>query len=95
METTLDLDRRYRLADDVAARTLGGEAVVVTPSDSKVHELDPVGTVALEACDGRRTVREVAALVTQSFDVAPEVAERDVAQFLELLAARGILARAE
>ncbi len=91
----MDLDRRYRLADDVAARNLGGEAVVVTPSDSKVHELDPVGTVAFEACDGRRTVREVAVLVTQAFDVTPEVAERDVAQFLALLEARGVLVRAD
>jgi hypothetical protein len=87
------LDRRYRIADDVAARTLGGEAVAVTPADSKVHELDEVGTVAFEACDGSRTVREVASLLTRSFDVSQEVAERDVSVFLETLEARGVLVR--
>ena len=86
------LDRRYRLAADVAARNLAGEAVVVMPADSKVHELDAVGTVMFEACDGRRTVREVAALVTQAFEVTQAVAEQDAVSFLASLEARGVLA---
>ena len=80
------LELRYQVPADVAARNIAGEVVVVTPADSKVHELDAVGSVMFEACDGRRTVREVAELVTRSFEVEPGVAEHDTAEFLARLA---------
>jgi hypothetical protein len=85
------LDVRYRLAPDAAARNIAGEAVVITPSDSRVHELDAVGTFLLESCDGTRTVREVARLLSEAFEVTLPVAERDTAAFLADLLSRGVL----
>lgn len=85
------LDTRFRPHPEAAARNIAGEAVVVTPADSKVHELDAVGTFIFEACDGTRTGREVAGLVAASFEVSLETAQRDVAAFLSLLAERRVL----
>lgn len=85
------LDLRYQVPPDVAARNIAGEVVVVTPADSKVHELDAVGSVMFEACDGNRTVRQVAELVVRSFDVEASVAERDAAEYLARLASLGVL----
>ncbi len=85
------LDSRPRPRDDLAARSIAGEAVVVTPADSKVHELDPVATFVFERCDGERSGHDLVRLLLEAFEVAPDVAERDVALLLRTFAERGLV----
>ncbi len=88
MET---LEARPRALDDLAARAIAGEAVVVTPADSKVHELDEVATFVFERCDGARTGRDLVDLVLETFEVDRPTAERDVAALLQTFVDRGLV----
>lgn len=90
-ESSPVLERFPRRREELASRVIAGEAVVVSPADSKVHELNAVATFVWERCDGRRSGRELAREVTRAFDVAAGQAEADVARLLETLAARGLV----
>jgi hypothetical protein len=49
--------------------------------------LNEVGTFLWERCDGELTVTELAAELSESFDVDAEVAERDVVSWLDEMVA--------
>lgn len=85
------LDAFPRQRSDLAARVIEGEAVVVTPADGSVHELDAVATFVWEGCDGRNSGRALARRVTEAYEVETEVAERDVAGLLQELQAKGLV----
>lgn len=85
------LKRFPKRRDDVAGRVIGGEAVVVTPSDSQVHELNPVATFIWERCDGTRSGLAIAAEITAEFDVQAEMAERDLVGLLRTLCEKGLI----
>lgn len=76
---------------DTAGRLLEGEAVVVTPADSHMHTLDPVGTWIWENADGERTVAQLVDALCEVFDVDRETAQRDTVVFVQELVTRGIL----
>lgn len=85
------LETRYRQTSDLAARTIGGEAVVVTPADSLVHELDEVATFVFERCDGSRTAAQLVDEVLAAFAAAPAQVRDDVAGLLATLVARRLV----
>ena len=88
MET---IDSFPRQRDDVAARVIDGEAVVVTPADSKVHELDEVATFIWERCDGQKPARNLVAALVAAFDVTVQDATTDLLQLLETFVALGLV----
>lgn len=79
----------------VAWRVYDGEAVLVSPDDSRLHQLNPVGTVIWEAADGRTAVSAIVARVCAAFDVEGERAAHDVAAFVASLVAHDLLRVAE
>jgi hypothetical protein len=85
------LDSYPRQRPDVAARVIDGEAVVVTPADSLVHELDPVATFVWERCTGEQQGRALVAALVAAFEVTPAEAGADLAKLLETFAARGLV----
>lgn len=85
------LDAYPRQRPDLAARVIGGEAVVVTPSDSQVHELNAAATWLFEACDGRRSGWQLVDGLTAAFEVDRAQASRDVAALLDQLRDRGLV----
>lgn len=76
---------------DSAGRVLDGEAVVVTPSDSKMHTLNEVGTWLWERCDGTRSVADLIDELIDEFDVDEDTAKADVTGFVRALVDRGVL----
>ncbi len=88
-------DERLRripaLAPNAATRTIEGEAVVVTPHDSTLHTLNPVGSRILALADGTRTVGSIAEAIAGEYDVDPARAEADVLAFVSELEAKGVL----
>lgn len=78
-------------ADDLAARTIAGEAVVVTPTSAQVHELDPVATFVFERCDGRRTGWGLVDELVAEFAVDRDVAAADLEVLLGTFVARGLV----
>jgi hypothetical protein len=86
---------RYVQTPGLPARTIAGEAVVITPGDSRVHELNPVATLLYEGCSGDgATLDELTLRVTGAFEVMPERARSDAERMLGELVALGLL-RAE
>ncbi len=69
----------------VASRVVDGTAVIVLADSGEVSMLNSVGTRVWELVDGKRSVREIANAIVNEYDVTADVAERDVASFMQLL----------
>jgi hypothetical protein len=74
-----------------AWRVYDGEAVIVSPEDSTLHTLNPVGTLIWEAADGQTGLEAIVGRVCEAFDVDRPTATRDAAAFVEQLRGRGLL----
>lgn len=78
-------------SERVAARTLGDETFIVSPSDSTLHRLpNQVATRIWQLADGRHTLRQIHRQLCEEYQVEPEVAERDMEEFVATLTARGL-----
>lgn|GEM_PF-3010876 len=86
------LERTYRIHRLCAWRRVDDHVFILNNLDAFVTLADPVGLAVWEAleggpCDGEALLRRV----LSRFDVAPEEARRDLAEFLvTLLADRGV-----
>jgi len=87
--------RFVRRGDRVAARRVGSEMVILSADDSSLFVLNEVGTLIWEAADGRTTLDAIAGGVCREFEVDTETARRDVAEFVQALAAAGVVSLSE
>ncbi len=87
----ISLDQVVCKDRQTASRVLAGEAVVLTPLNSKIYNLNETGSRIWEWLDGEPTVGEIVANVRREFEVSEEQAIRDVVAFLEELAAKGMV----
>jgi hypothetical protein len=55
-----------------------GEVIVLDRAAGLIHQLNPTAAYIWERCDGETTVREIAARLAAAFEIAPELALRDV-----------------
>lgn len=69
-----------------ASQIIDEEAVVIVPSEQMVNVLNPVGSRIWDLTDGKRSVAEIAEILTQEFDVPYETAIRDAIEFTRNLA---------
>ena len=76
----------------MAARSLDGEMMIMSASDSTLFTLNETATLVWEAADGSTSLEEiVAARVCLQFDVEYQEALRDAEVFAKQLASHGIL----
>lgn len=96
------LGGRPRRHPDLAWRNWGGQVVILAPSghdpaappaqrDGAEHDLNEVGSLVWELCDGSHTVAEIARRLTEEFEVDSTTAERDAADFISELAGRKLV----
>ena len=78
-----------------ASRILAGEAIVLTPANSKIYNLNETGSRIWAWLDDRPTVGELAARLQSEFKVDEEQAQTDTIAFLEELVARGMVTLGE
>lgn len=76
---------------DTPARTLDGEAIVITPDDSVLHTLNDTATFIWDRADGTRTLQAIAEEMTDEFDVDTETLQREAVAFVEDAVKRGLL----
>ncbi len=86
----MDLDKIYCVKDRVASRKIVDEVILVPLRDSvaemeNLYALNEVGARVYELVDGKRSVRDICAVIVDEFDVSTEQAEADVSQFVEQL----------
>ncbi len=80
------LHNRVSLHPQVATTIVDDRALVILADDGVVDELNPLGTRIWSLIDGTRTVGEIAGVIMAEYDVSPEVAMCDTAEFLQTLA---------
>jgi hypothetical protein len=87
----ISLDQIVRRNEKTASRVLAGEAIVLTPQNSKIHSFNETGSRIWELLAEEPTVEEVVAQIRGEFEVSEEQAQADVTAFLEELAAKGMV----
>jgi hypothetical protein len=70
---------------------LDGELVVLDIEGLRVHLLSGTGALLFQLLDGQVTVGELAEDVADAFDLSPAVARKDIVEFVESMAAAGLL----
>lgn len=76
----------------IAARMLGGEMMIMSVVDSTFFTLNEVATVIWQAADGNTPLSQIVdRRVCEEFEIEPEAARRDAAQFVSELSQHGIL----
>lgn len=77
-----------RVREDVSARVIGGEIVVLDRDGGRVHQLNATASYIWGRCDGRLTEAEIAEDLAAAYGVEPAQAASDVTalvvQFREL-----------
>jgi hypothetical protein len=87
----ISLDQIVRRNEKTASRVLEGEAIVLTPTDSKIHSFNETGSRIWELLAEEPTVRKIIAQIRSEFEVGEEQAQADVIAFLEELAVKGMV----
>jgi hypothetical protein len=75
----------------LAWREIDGEAVIISPEDSHVHELNETASLIWKNADGKHSLDEIAHVLAASYDVPLLVAKVDVGELIEALSAKGLL----
>ena len=65
------------------ARVVDGETVLLDREGDRVHQLNATASFVWSKLDGNASAEDVAAAVTEAFEVEPETAARDVSALLD------------
>jgi Coenzyme PQQ synthesis protein D (PqqD) len=76
----------------IAARMLAGEMMIMNSMDSTFFTLNEVASAIWQAADGRTPLREIVEKrICTEFDITPDEAQADAAEFVANLSQHGIL----
>lgn len=76
---------------ETAHQIIDGEAVIITPGQMMVHVLNSVGSRIWDLADGKRSIQDIAKILTEEFDVPYETAFNDTRKFTGDLAEKEIM----
>jgi hypothetical protein len=88
----------YRPSDDVVAREIEGEIILVPLAagmgdlEDELYTLNPSGAAVWKLLDGKRTLKAVALTLAKKYKGKPGMIERDVAGLIGELARRKMVA---
>jgi hypothetical protein len=78
--------------NQVAARALGGEMMIMSAADSTLFNLNEVATAIWRAADGQTPLESIVEnVICTQFETTPEQALQDAEQFVQELSQHGIL----
>jgi len=77
------------------SRVVDGEAVIVEPKTGLVNVTNPVGSRIWELLDGKRSVSELARIVSEEYDADSKTVLKDALEFLGDLESKGLVQTAE
>jgi hypothetical protein len=75
----------------LAWREIDGEAVIISPEDSHVHELNETASLIWTNADGKHSVDEIAGVIAARYEVELLEAKADVDELIQTLSAKGLL----
>jgi Coenzyme PQQ synthesis protein D (PqqD) len=82
---------RLRANQQVLARKVDEESVLLNPADGQYYALDDVGGRVWELCDGTHTLLEIAQIISREFEADPAVVSADLEELLGDLAEAGLV----
>ena len=97
MDTKISLDNIYLPSEDVVARDIQGELIIIPivsgigDLEDEIFTLNETGRAIWDKLDGKRSLKEVIDILTQEFDATPQETEQDVLGITEELIKRKML----
>jgi len=76
---------------DTPARSIEGEAIVITPDDSKMHNLNPTATFVWDRADGNRKLEIIFQEMLAEYDVEEANLREDILLFIHEAHDKGML----
>jgi len=92
-------NKLFKQKDGIVTRTIAGETILVPvygdlADIQKIFSVDPVAGFIWEKIDGHRSFKELLDLIINEYDVDHEVAENDLAGFIDSLKSAGLILEA-
>ncbi len=90
----------YKVSEDVVARKIEGEIVIVPivsgvgSMDDDLYTLNTIGCEIWDRIDGRRSIVEIAENLGKAYDAPVEEIARDILELFSDLLSKGILVEA-
>jgi hypothetical protein len=69
----------------------GDTTVLLNPKSGEYYTLEAVGSRVWQLCDGRRTISEMATILSQEFDAPSDVIESDILDLMKDLLDEGVV----
>ncbi|MBN1893035.1 PqqD family protein [bacterium] len=97
MESAIHLDSICTHSEDVVAREIEGELIIVPlvsgigDAEDELYTLNPTGQSIWQKMDGKRTLRDIALLLSEEYDAPMDDLQKDVLGLVNELAKRGML----
>jgi hypothetical protein len=80
-----------RASDRILWRSVGSKTIVVNPDSGASYALNAVGAAIWALADGERTIADITSAVCESYEVTPERAQQDIAEWAEWLVNNGLV----
>ena len=87
----MKLTDRVRVPQEVLARQVGGETVMLDLAKGAYFGLDPVGARMWQLLAGGKTLVEVCDAIVEEYDVSRDAVEQDLLGLVADLMAQGLL----
>ena len=100
MSSAVDIDTKYRPSEEVVAREIEGEIIIVpltsgvADMEDALYTLNETGRSVWMLLDGKRTLREVIQALNEEYEPPPGGIEEDVRGLLAEMLNRGIVVEA-
>jgi hypothetical protein len=97
MEIMVEMDKVYKPSDEVVAREIEGEVILVPLTagigdmEDELYSLNETGKAIWQSLDGSRSLRDVASLLNREYEAGFEEIEQDVSGLINELVKRKIL----
>jgi hypothetical protein len=100
MAHEVEIDSAYIASEDVVAREIEGEFILVPLTsgigdmEDEIYTLNETGRAIWERLDGKRSLREVAEDLKAEFEAQPGEIDEDVAGLVKVLLERKMIVKA-
>jgi hypothetical protein len=97
METSIDVNKAYVPSEDVVAREVQGEFIIIPITsgigdlEDEIFTLNETGRAIWDKFDGKTSLKDVAKDLSFEFEVSPDEIEKDVIGLAEELLKRRML----
>jgi hypothetical protein len=87
----ISLDKYIIKSSRTASRIIDEEAIILTPEEGMLYQLNIVGTRIWELLDKTRKFTEIVSIICEEFEVEEKIAKKDILQFINELSNKEIV----